>query len=259
MLFVPPACDGAGSRAFSRQTCYAAAPLGVSAFWCGLWIAAERYPSEYDWRYMTISSLLYPDRNPDGYRWAWGGVALCGLGGLCRVAAAFYSSRLSIAANRPAGIWALGFGYICMMCCALLPAKFLHIQRSHEILALCAFVAVCIGTVLLTYQTVDRALRRRARRFPGSPGMYACVIAAAALLPILLLSITQAYVSRALPQLPWVGLEWREQGVPAYLSFAFWEWVTCVVLSVYTSLLSILNTDARSVNGVTHPSPQPEL
>jgi hypothetical protein len=66
-----------------QQAFRAAAPLGVLAFWCGLWIAGELYPSEYDWRYMTISSLLYPDRNPDGYRWAWGGVALCGLGGLC--------------------------------------------------------------------------------------------------------------------------------------------------------------------------------
>ena len=63
------------------------APFGVLAFWNGLWMAGQRYPSEYDWRYMTISSLLYPERNPDGYLWAWGGIVLCGLGGLCWVAA----------------------------------------------------------------------------------------------------------------------------------------------------------------------------
>src|ERR1700678_414498 len=99
MRCVPQAYDGAF---------YAAAPLGVLAFWCGLWIAGALYPSEYDWRYMTISSLLYPDRNPDGYRWAWAGVALCGLGGLCWVAAMSWNRRLSNAANRPLGIWALG-------------------------------------------------------------------------------------------------------------------------------------------------------
>jgi hypothetical protein len=88
---------------------------------------------------------------------------------------------------------------------------------------------------------VDQRLQRRARTFPGRPWIYAGVIAGAALFPILLVSITQAYVSRTLPQLPWVGLEWRRQGVPAYLSFAFWEWVTCVVFSVYTSALSILD------------------
>jgi hypothetical protein len=228
-------------QTLSRQACHAAAPLGVLAFWCGLWIAERLYPSEYDWRYMTISSLLYPERNPDGYRWAWGGVALCGLGGLCWVAALIWMRRRSNAANRPVGIWAMGLGYICMVCCALLPARFLHISRSHDILALAAFVGLCIGTVHLTCCAVDQRLQRRARMFPGRPWFYAGVIAGAALLPILLVSITQAYVSRTLPQLPWVGLEWRQQGVPAYLSFAFWEWVTCVVFSVYTSALSILD------------------
>jgi hypothetical protein len=92
----------------------------------------------------------------------------------------------------------------------------------------------------LTYGAVDRALRRRADSLPRRRRIYACGLAGAALLPIVLVSITQAYVSRALPQLPWVGLEWRKQGIPAYLSFAFWEWVTCVVFSVYTSALSIL-------------------
>jgi len=225
---------------------HAAAPLGVLAFWCGLWIAGELYPSEYDWRYMTISSLLYPDRNPDGFRWAWGGVGLCGLGGLCWVLAASWQREYSNAGKRPVGIWALGLGYICMVCCALLPAGFLHVQRSHDILALSAFVGVCIGTVHLTYSAVDRSLRRRARGLPGSRRMYAGVLAGAALLPIALVSITQAYVSHELPQLPWVGLEWRHRGVPAYLSFAFWEWVTCIVFSVYTSALAMLDWTRRA-------------
>jgi hypothetical protein len=227
-------------QAFSRQALYAAAPLGVMAFWCGLWIAGGLYPSDYDWRYMTISSLLYSDRNPDGYRWAWGGVALCGLGGLCWVSAVVWSRRLAHTASSPVGISAMGVGYICMVFCALLPPRVFHIPRSHDILALAAFVGVCIGTVLLTYHRVVRSLQRRAHGLSGRPWLYGCVIAGAALLPIMLVSITQAYVSRALPQLPWVGLEWRERGIPAYLSFAFWEWVTCVVFSAYTSTLSIL-------------------
>ena len=223
-----------------RQASRAAAPLGVLAFWCCLWIAAERYPSEYDWRYMTISSLLYPNRNPLGYRWAWGGVALCGLGGLCWVSVLIRDAGLWNGAKRPVGVWAMGLGYLCMVCCALLPVPFLHMRRSHDALALSAFVALCIGTVQLTYRSVERSLRRRSRSFPGLSWIYACVIAGAAMLPLLLVSITQAYVSHALPQLPWVGLEWRERGVPAYLSFAFWEWITCAVFSAYTSALSFI-------------------
>src|ERR1700693_4845754 len=33
----------------------------------------------------------------------------------------------------------------------------------------------------------------------------------------------------ALPELKWVSLAWRAGGVPPYVSFAFWEWVTCAV------------------------------
>jgi hypothetical protein len=221
-----------------QQALRAAAPLGVGAFWCCLGMAAEHYPSEYDWRYMTISGLLYPERNPHGYRWAWGGVALCGLGGLCWVSVLIWNGSLSN--DRRVGVWALGIGYLCMVCCASLPVPFLHMARSHDVLALAAFVCLCIGTVHLTYRCVQRSLRGRTRSFSGRSWIYACVIAGAALLPLLLVSITQAYVSHALPQLPWVGLEWRDRGVPAYLSFAFWEWVTCVVLSGYTSVLSFV-------------------
>jgi len=214
-------------------------PLGVLAFWGGLWMAGQRYPAEYDWRYMTISSLVYPERNPGGYLWAWGGIVLCGLGGLCWVAALARHREAQNGGDRPAGIWALGLGYACMVCCALLPARLLHIPRGHDLLALLAFIGVCIGTVQLTFQAVERRLRPKTRSFPGSPRFYAGMLASVALLPILLVSVAQAYVSHALPHLPWVGLEWRARGVPVYLSFAFWEWATCVVLSAYTTSLAV--------------------
>jgi len=67
---------------------------------------------------------------------------------------------------------------------------------------------------------------------------HAVLLAGFAVSPIVLAAIAQAYVSNALPALPWVGLEWREHGVPVYLSFAFWEWVTCAVFSLYVLVLS---------------------
>lgn len=207
------------------------------AFWGGLWMAATRYPSEYDWRYMTISSLLYPDRDPGGYLWAWAGIALCGLGGLCWVAA--LSRNRENPRDRPFGIWALGLGYVCMVSCALLPRRLLHFPRSHESLAILAFLGICIGTVQLTFLAAERRLRPRAPVFPGSPRLYACVLAVVPLLPIVLVSATQVYVSHVLPHLPWVGLQWRARGVPMYLSFAFWEWLTCGVLSAYTTGLAL--------------------
>jgi hypothetical protein len=223
---------------------YAAAPLGVLAFWGGLWMAAQRYPSEYDWRYMTISSLLYVDRNPDGFRWAWGGLMLCALGGLCWTSALMRDWRRASARRRPVGIWALGLGYTCMVC-ALLPAHLVRIPKGHETLALSAFFGLCIGIVSLTFRAADRNLRPQTRSRAGRPRLYAALLAGGALSPILLAGIAPAYVSYALPELPWVGMEWRVRGVPAFLSFAFWEWITCVVFSAYTvSLCLITSTPA---------------
>jgi len=215
------------------------APLGILAFWDGLWTAGRRFPSVYDWRYMTISNLVYADRNPDGYQWAWSGLILCALGGLCWTTVLIRDRRGDGAGRLPLGIQALVLGYVCMVC-ALLPERLLRIPKGHEILALLAFFGLCIGIVQLTFQTAERSLRRRTRSFPGGPRLYAGLLAGIALAPVLLAGIAPAYVSLARPELPWVGPEWRARGVPGYLSFAFWEWMTCVVFSAYTASLCLV-------------------
>ena len=48
------------------------AALAVLVFWSGLLAAVQRYPSEYDWRYITVSILLSPDRDPQVINWASG-------------------------------------------------------------------------------------------------------------------------------------------------------------------------------------------
>ena len=223
----------------ARSGWCATAFLGVVGFWIGLWMAGERYPSQYDWRYMTISSLLYSDRNPDGYRWAWAGIVLCAMGGLCWTALLVRDWRRRHAQRLPIGIWALAVGYACMLCCALPQQALLPIPKVHEMLALSAFFGICIGIVQLTFQAVERRCRDGMYRFPGGPRVFAGLVAGAALLPIVLAVAAPAYVSLAFPELPWVGFEWRERGVPVYLSFAFWEWITCMVFSAYTASLSL--------------------
>jgi hypothetical protein len=214
------------------------AAVGLSGFWAGLYAASRLYPSEYDWRYMTISSLLYPDRDPRGYLWAWGGLFACALGGLCWTVALVRGREWQNRAMRP-GIWALALGFVCMVSCAIWPGRLLHFPRGHDLFALLAFVGICVGTVHLAYARVEQALRRRLDTSRAGARLGAACVAAAAVLPMLLEAITQADVARAFPHLPWVGLEWRARGVPMYLSFAFWEWITCAVLSAYLAALSI--------------------
>jgi hypothetical protein len=216
------------------------ASVGLLAFWAGLYLASRRYPSEYDWRYMTMSSLLYTDRDPLGYMWAWSGILVCALGGLCWVFVLMQDTRGRGGRLRPA-IWALAAGYVCMVCSAVWPGSLLHFKRGHDLLALLAFVGICVGTVHLAYERAAQWLRGRGTLSDAGARAGAGLIASATLLPLLLEALTQADVARAFPHLPWVGLEWRAKGVPTYLSFAFWEWTTCMVFSAYIMGLSLLS------------------
>jgi hypothetical protein len=228
----------ANSRA--AAACWrASAPLGVIAFWAGVWMAARRYPSEYDWHYMTLSSLLYPERDPHGYLWAWGGVVLCGLGGLGWTARMLRRRARPPGSALPFALRALGCGYLCMILCAVLPPRLLPVPKLHEVLALTAFFGLCIGMVGLS----STVLERRALR-----PLYTGLLASMVIWPVLLAGLTQAYLAVARPQLPWVGLAWRARGVPLYLSFALWQWSTCVLFSVYSTGLCLASrADAQRI------------
>lgn len=218
--------------------------IGLLAFWAGLYLASRHYPSEYDWRYMTISSLLYPHRDPRGYLWAWCGLVACAAGGLCWVSVLVRGDEWRVKKMRP-GIVVFAFAFVCMVSCAVWPGNLLHFPRGHDLLALLAFVGICIGAVHLTYERMEQNLQRRYATSRALARLYAALVAGAALLPLFLEALTQADVARAFPHLPWVGLEWRARGVPVYLSFAFWEWITCAVFSAYIAGLSITTRPGR--------------
>lgn len=203
-------------------------------------MAVSRYPTEYDWRYMTISRLLSPERDPFGFLWGSGGIVLCGLCGFFW--ATVWAQRWSHvnAEDRPGGIRAMQLGYIGMACASALPHWLQRIPKGHEILALSAWSSLWFGMMYLMFQTMERASLRRMRGSVGHPRLYAAVLVGAAALPILLAGFALGYVFFVLPQLPWVNLSWRARGVPMYLSFAFWQWITFAVLSAYMVTLSMV-------------------
>ena len=132
-----------------------AGPLALLAFWGGMSVAAHAYPGGYDWRYQTISVLLYPDQNPHGYIWAWAGLELCGLAGIAW--SADLNRRPETATARPGarGLRLLQLGFVCM-CCALLPDRLLPLPKGHEIFAILAFLGICIGVTGQMSVLVDR-------------------------------------------------------------------------------------------------------
>jgi hypothetical protein len=122
-----------------------------------------------------------------------------------------------------------------MACSVMLPWRLPRLPKEHEVLTLFAFAGLCLGMIRMAFQTAERTLRRgaggSARRLrltrPWGVAVFPILVAA------------EAYIFYILPQLHWVSLAWRARGVPMYLSFAFWEWITCAVLSVYMAILSV--------------------
>jgi hypothetical protein len=236
-----PAPDNSGSAGdfYDRWACRAAIPLGLLAFWGGVLAAAWQYPAEYDWRYMTLTTLLSASHDPAGHLWASAGIALGSLCVLCWAEALARRWTGEIPGGRAGAIRLLQFGGICMAGSAVLPQWLLPVRKGHEILVALAFACLCLGMVLLLFRVVEQVSRRRMSGAARRPRLRAAVLGGAAVLPMLLAGCAQAYVYYARPELHWVNLSWRAQGVPYYLSFAFWEWVTCAVLSACVAILSL--------------------
>jgi hypothetical protein len=222
-----------------RQISSSTALSSILAFWAGMVLAAQRYPSEYDWRYMPISHLLSPARDPAGYLWAWTGIVLCSLFGLCWTALLSRQWKQEAGEDRPKGIGALQFGYAFAIGAGVLPQWIYRIERGHEILTILAFGGICVGMISLMFTVINRTLMGRLLRLTAKARLLAGTLASAAVFPIVLAAFAQAYVHFTHPELRWVNLSWRDRGVPMYLSFNFWEWTTCVVLSGYIVILSL--------------------
>ena len=207
--------------------------LGVLALWVGVILSARGFPTEFDWRYMTMSVLLSPRDNPSARIWAAAGVGACGLAVLCWTIALSPVGRLKAEREwNPKGTYWLRCGAVCMIGAGGLPIRIPGIPKGHEILTLLAFAGLCIGLLRLTLDLASHGPQRAAH--VGVPsGPVGAVLVALLAAPILLAGLAQAYVYYVLPELHWVGLSWRARGVPVYLSFAFWEWMTVVVLSIY--------------------------
>src|SRR5579862_8451305 len=188
-------------RRFADALLRLTVPAGVLAFWIGMAAAALAY-GRCDWRYQTISMLLYSDRNPDGYGWAWAGLELCGL---CGIAWAAYARRRlqgDTTAASVRGLRLLQVGFVCM-CCAVLPDRLVPIPRGHEILAIAAFLAICIGMMQEMFLSRDTLKAHGARI--SAVGLPPSIQAGVPLLPLVLAGITQAYLTLERPNVPWVS------------------------------------------------------
>ena len=189
----------------------------------GTVVAAAHFPGGYDWAYTVISWLASTRRNPVGARWLSGGALVgvvllwpvtsyllrahaTGEGKLPRAAVA--SLRVGLAGGAVLGVE------------GLLALRFSdHLHKAHEAVAIVTFLGF-YGGVLGLYAHLIR------------DRLAALAPALLVILPLLAVGVTQLVLYLGQEELGWVRPEWREIGVPVWLSFAFWQWIAVVLLAV---------------------------
>jgi hypothetical protein len=212
-------------------------PVAWLIFFGGVWLAAQPFPREYDWRYITISLLLSVHENPHGYWVVALGISLSGL--IQIPLPGFFYERL-----RGISPWGARFGWVfmvlgltAMILMGATPKHLPFFPRVHDVLAVIAFVALVLSVMANTGLVVKQRLSRAASK--DNTIFWSWIsLTVLALIPMVGTSLSQLYLyffARGLGQTP---LVWRSRGVPFVFSLAFWEWLTCVFLIVYLMLLA---------------------
>ncbi len=124
-------------------------PLILISYFGILGLAVWLYPEPYDWRYLSISKLLYPRTNPEFHYIASTSVAVSGV--LMIPFAGYIRRRLSGAAPTAAIVGAVVFfgGCICLTLAGLIASHPAHgtsrLPKLHEILARFSVIGIGVG------------------------------------------------------------------------------------------------------------------
>jgi hypothetical protein len=222
-------------------------PLSFITLFSTLFVAAQQFPEEYDWRRRVISHLISPRHNPEGYLLPSLGLAVAAL--LSLPVAGYAEHRLHRVApnlSRWAGL-GLGIGILLMVTVPLpfnvewMPSS---VHWVHEALARTAAVAIVVGMICCTLCGLND-------RFRGEKTLSRTMVAtwtSLALLPFVcgILAGILKICRRA-------GMEWamelRLQLKPTMVwQLAFWEWVGVVAFILFM-LVSAMLLPAR-INSV---------
>lgn len=234
----------AGTERWRKRRWTAALLFALAAvtFAVGVLVSSSKHPEQpYDWPYVVMSALASRKHNPAGAHWfAMAlGLAMLALWPAVTYLRDTFAARTSRAGpSRRAERWPIGalrFGLLCGIALGVERLVFTHVSdlayKAHELLAIGVFVGLYAG-VLGLY-----ALRaRRDRRAVAG----ALIVG----LPLVAIGLTQLALFFDQRDLGWVDRGWRAMGVPAWLSFAFWQWLA--VAALWAGLGHLIGSSASS-------------
>lgn len=214
-------------------------PVGTLIFFAGGALSALNLSGPFDWRYSPLSTLSSAVSNPHGF-------AFCCVGLIVS-----FSMALPIC------------GYLRSRCAPLAPktARF-----AFRALATGCVGAIAVGLERLTTQSISLPAHKLHEVLSivtffglllGIPGFWLCltrwlisqrkwsvwgigVVLFLSVGPMIGTGLSQGYLYLFGADLGWVGPRWAELGVPLYLSFAFWEWLSAAGIFIYFFLIIAL-------------------
>ena len=197
---------------------YALASVVAAA---GILVAAARFPGgSFDWTHTVISALASQKHNPAGAAWFAGALA----GAMLLLWPVVPALTRGAGAGREAPRWteiALQLGVVCGGLVGIERLCFYHfstlVRKGHEIVALVAFLSFYAG-ILGLY--VHRVRTQRAFLWP------ALVVA----MPLVAVGLREFMLYLAQRGVGWADYDWRGQGTPWWLSFAWWQWLGAALL-----------------------------
>lgn len=207
-------------------------PLIIASFFGILGVAALLPPESYDWRYNSISQLLYSRDNPEYHHIA--SICVASFGVLMIPFAGYIRRRLRSAAPIAATVGAVVFfaGCICLTLAGLItshPAHGIaHFPKLHDILARLSAISIGVGMAVFNICGTKGYFRPK----PGKPLHRRSLLVSWNLLtlPVLLIGVAWLVISTYL-----------KQSSPLYHAIVtsvawkvgFWEWIGSPVIFLF--------------------------
>jgi hypothetical protein len=238
---------------FSKKTMLTRlVPLILAVLLVTLFIAGLMFPAAYDWRYLVISALLSTEDNPLWNAFPAIGMTVAGilmigflgyyqkkLGKICRGSAGVGTAFLLIGIIGLIGVGTIGqAGELIPEFKAFLLVN--DIEKLHEYLAALGFLGVVFAAIFYGCPILKD-------HFQGAK-QFNMRLFLAGLVPILigvvglaLSSLFNALVDLGIPDTNPANPSVEDAGkYPAWISFAFWEWILFVGVVVYIVSFAIL-------------------
>jgi hypothetical protein len=212
-------------------------PLIAAVLIMGYFLAGLVFPTPYDWRYLVISALISPEDNQPGYIFPT----------ICMTVGAFlmipflgyYQKKLGKICRGSTGVGTafMFIGIVSFIGVGTI-AQFDLVPRLHEYLAALGFIGIVFAGFFYGCPIL-KDHSKGAKQFNMRLFTAALIVL---VIPVIGLALSSLYAE--IMDMPWASNPSIEKfelhPFPAWISFAFWEWLLFVGVMAFIFMLATM-------------------